>query len=141
METPNQTRATTEDQGKFLLRALLAFMLLFHGVSKLLGGVDSIEGMLAKAGLPAFLAYGVYVGEVVAPFLILVGLYTRLAAAIVAINMIVAVMLVHTSEFFTLSKSGGWALELQGMFFGTAIVLVFLGAGRYSIGGLHGRFN
>lgn len=141
MGTSNQSRATADDQGKFLLRVLLAFMLLFHGVSKLLGGIDSIEGMLARAGLPAFLAYGVYVGEVIAPFLILVGLYTRLAAAIVAINMVVAVMLVHTSEFFTLSKTGGWALELQGMFFGTALVLALLGAGRYSVGGLNGRFN
>ena len=81
------------------------------------------------------------IGEVVAPLLILVGLYTRAAALIVVVNMIVALLLVHTRQFFTLSDTGGWALELQGMYLGTAVVLVLIGAGRYSIGGAGGRWN
>jgi putative oxidoreductase len=85
--------------------------------------------------------YGVYIGEVVAPLLILVGLFTRPAALIVAINMIVAVLLAHTSQFFTLNETGGWALELQGMFFFAAVTVALLGAGRYSIGGANGRLN
>jgi putative oxidoreductase len=83
----------------------------------------------------------VYVGEVVAPLLILIGLYTRGAALVVAINMIVALLLVHTSQFFTMSDTGGWALELQGMYLGAAIVIALLGAGRFSVGGAAGRFN
>lgn len=59
----------------------------------------------------------------------------------VAINMVVALLLVHTGEFFTLSDTGGWALELQGRYLGTALALAFLGAGRYSIGAATGRFN
>ncbi|RLM48632.1 DoxX family protein, partial [Halobellus sp. Atlit-31R] len=105
------------------------------------GGVGFIEGMLQKAGLPAIFAYGVYVGEVLAPLLLLAGLFTRAAAAIVAINMVVALLLVHTSQFFTLSDTGGWALELQGIYLGSAIALIFLGAGCYSLGGLAGRWN
>lgn len=130
-----------DDLGKLILRIVLAVLLLFHGLSKIGGGIGFIEGMLEKAGLPGVFGYLVYVGEVLAPLLILVGVFTRLAAAVVAINMVVALLLVHTGEFFTLSDTGGWALELQGLYLGTAIALVFLGAGRYGMGGAAGRFN
>jgi putative oxidoreductase len=55
--------------------------------------------------------------------------------------MIVAVLLAHTAQFFTLNGTGGWALELQGMYFGAALAVALLGAGRYSLGGANGRFN
>lgn len=131
----------TNDLGRLILRVVLAAMLLFHGVSKLHNGIGFIADMLAKAGLPAVLGYGVYIGEIVAPLLILVGLVTRPAALVIAINMIVAVLLVHTKQFFTLNEQGGWALELQGMYFFAALAIALLGAGRYSIGGANGRYN
>lgn len=139
--TTTQLNTNTNDAGKLVLRIALAAMLLFHGVAKLSGGIGFVADMLAKAGLPAVFGYGVYIGEVVAPLLILVGLFTRPAALIVAINMIVAVLLAHTSQFFTLNETGGWALELQGMFFFAAVTVALLGAGRYSIGGANGRLN
>jgi putative oxidoreductase len=131
----------TDDAGKLLLRALLAILILFHGTSKLVGGVGFITGMLAKAGLPPALGYLVYIGEVVAPLLMLFGVFTRAAALVVAGNMIVALLLVHTSQFFTINETGGWALELQGMYLGAAVAVALLGAGRYSLGGTAGRFN
>jgi putative oxidoreductase len=144
MQTTQTTQATqyqTDDQGKLLLRAVLAILLLFHGVSKLMGGIGFITGMLEKAGLPGALGYLVYIGEVVAPLLILAGLYTRAAALVVVINMVVALLLVHSKQFFTLNEQGGWALELQGMYLAGALAVALLGAGRYSIGGKTGRFN
>jgi len=131
----------TTDTGKLLLRAVLAIMLLFHGLSKMQHGIGFIADILAKHGMPAVLGYGVYIGEVVAPLLILVGLFTRAAALVVAINMVVAVLLVHTAQFFTLNDTGGWALELQGMYFCTALAVALLGAGRFSVGGVNGRYN
>ncbi len=130
-----------DDGGKLLLRIVLAVLILFHGVSKLIGGIGFITGMVAKAGLPGVLGYFVYVGEVIAPLLVLFGVFTRLAALVVAVNMIVALLLVHTRQFFTLSDTGGWALELQGMYLGAAVAIALLGAGRYSAGGARGRFN
>jgi putative oxidoreductase len=59
----------------------------------------------------------------------------------VAVNMIVAVALAHIPQFFTMSKTGGWALELQGFYFFTAVAVALLGAGSYSIGGRSGKFN
>jgi putative oxidoreductase len=130
-----------DDGGKLVLRVLLAVLILFHGVSKLIGGVGFISGMLAKAGLPGGLGYLVYIGEVIAPLLILFGVFTRVAALVVVVNMTVALMLVHTSQFFTLNNQGGWALELQGMYLGAAVAVALLGAGPYSVGGVGGRFN
>lgn len=135
------TIPTCDDAGKLVLRVVLAAMLLFHGISKLHNGIGFVADMLAKAGLPAVIGYGVYIGEIVAPLFILFGLFTRPAALVVAINMIVAVLLAHTSQFFTLNDTGGWALELQGMYFFTALAIALMGAGRYSVGGAAGRFN
>ena len=141
MATNNIALNPTDDSGKLVLRAALAALLLFHGVAKLSGGVGFVSSMLANAGLPGFLAYLVYVGEIVAPLMILFGVATRAAAAVVVINMIVAILLVHTGELFKISATGGWALELQGMFIAAAVAVALLGAGRFSIGGASGRFN
>ncbi|QOL48921.1 DoxX family protein [Massilia litorea] len=135
------TLRSSEDTGKLLLRAVLAILLLFHGFSKLSGGIGPIVGMVEKAGLPSVFAYGVYIGEVVAPLLILAGVFTRPAALVVAFNMVVALLLAHTSQFFTMGATGGWALELQAMYLAGALAVALLGAGRYSLGGINGRFN
>lgn len=132
---------SNDDFGKLVLRATLAIFMLFHGVSKLINGIDPIMGMVAKAGLPSGVAFLVYVGEVIAPLMILFGIWSRLGAVIVAINMIVAVALAHGHQIFTLAKTGGWALELQGFFFFTAVAVALLGAGSYSIGGRSGKWN
>ncbi|CAG1018186.1 thiosulfate dehydrogenase [quinone] large subunit [Burkholderiaceae bacterium] len=135
------TTGASEDLGKLLLRVALGVLILLHGIAKLRGSPDFIIDLVSKAGLPGALGYLVYVGEVLAPILLIVGLFTRAAALIVAINMVVAVALVHMGELASLTKNGGWALELQGMFFFTAIAVALLGAGRYSVGGLAGRWN
>lgn len=118
--------------GKLILRLAVGGLMLFHGVAKLLnpGSLDWIGGMLQGYGLPSFLAYGVLIGEVLAPIMAIVGWQSRLAGLLMAGNMLVAFLLVHTGEVFMLNDNGGWQLELQGMFFLSALALVFLGSGR-----------
>lgn len=123
----------SDDTGKLVLRLALGILILLHGIAKVGGGVSGIGGMLASHGLPSVLAYGVYVGEIVAPVLLIVGLFTRPAAWIIAINMLVAIWLVHSKELGALGKSGGWALELQGMFLFAAVALGFMGGGRFGL--------
>lgn len=106
-----------------LLRVTLAVLLLFHGWAKITGGIPGIEALVVKAGLPAFLAYGVFIGEVIAPLLLLVGLCVVPAALLIAVNMLVALVLVHGPHWLQISKSGGWALELQAFFLITALVV------------------
>ena len=129
------------DLAKLLLRVVLGVLILLHGIAKLKGGPGFVLGTVEKAGLPSVVAYGVYIGEVLAPLLLIAGLWTRIAAAIVAVNMLFAVYLVHVPQLGQLSNTGGWALELQGMFFTAALALVLMGAGRYSVGGASGRWN
>jgi putative oxidoreductase len=123
----------SEDLGKLVLRITLAILILLHGIAKLQHGIDFISGMVTNAGLPAVLAYGVYIGEVLAPILILTGLFTRPAAWLIVINMLVAIWLVHMNELLALTETGGWALELQGMFLFAAVAIALLGPGRYSL--------
>ena len=132
---------TADDAAKLLLRVVLGVLMLLHGVGKLEGGIAAVVGMVAKTGLPGALAYAVYLGEVVAPLLLLVGLFTRPAALVVAINMVVAVLLVHTGQLASLTPNGGYALELQTFYLAVALAIALLGAGRASVGGAQGRWN
>lgn len=122
-----------DSTGKLILRLALGILILLHGIAKLTGGVSFIAGFLTSAGLPAFLAYGVYIGEVIAPLMVISGWYSRIGAAVIALNMLFAIGLVHTAQLLSRSNTGGWELELQGMFLFTAIALALLGPGRYAV--------
>ncbi|HKU87835.1 MAG TPA: DoxX family protein [Casimicrobiaceae bacterium] len=134
-------RGAAADTAKLLLRITLGVLILLHGISKIKGGPGFILDVVEHAGLPEPFGYLVYVGEVLAPVLIIVGIWTRLAALVVAINMVFAVLLVHTGDLLKLNNTGGWALELQALFLVVAIAVALLGAGRYSVGGIAGRWN
>ncbi|CAN7581636.1 DoxX family protein [Variovorax paradoxus] len=135
------TPAARDDAGKLLLRLAIGVLVLLHGIFKISAGVGFVSTMLAKAGLPGGLAYLVYVGEIVAPLFMIAGFWTRAAAGVVVINMLAAFGLVHMADLFSLTKQGGWALELQGLYLFGALAVVLLGAGRFSLGGLRGRWN
>lgn len=112
--------------GFFLLRLAVAGLMLLHGISKLRNGVGPIEGLVVHAGLPAFTAYGVLIGEVVAPLFVLANRFVVPAALVMAVNMMVAVALAHSSQVFTLGKSGGWALELEGLYFFGSLAIALM---------------
>lgn len=109
--------------------------MLFHGVSKIInfGTLEFIKGRLADFGLPTVITYGVYLGEVLAPIMIIVGIYTRFGALIVVINMIFAIVLVHTDDLFSLTQHGGWMLELQAFYLLGGLAILFLGSGRFAV--------
>ena len=121
------------DVGKLVLRLALGILILLHGVAKLTHGVGPIEGMLGGIGLPGYIAYGVFAGEVLGPLLLIAGFYARIGAALITVNMLFALALAHGDELAQLSEQGGWALELQGMFLFTAIALLLMGPGRISV--------
>lgn len=125
--------STQQDLGKLVLRIVLGVLILLHGISKLRHGLGAIEGMVTAHGLPAFVAYGVLVGEVLAPLLLLLGWFSRVGAALVAVNMLFAFGLAHMGQLAQLNEQGGWALELQGMYLAAALALALLGPGRYAV--------
>jgi len=135
----NATGMTTEhnswpeDIATLLLRLAVGGLLLFHGVQKLRYGVDWMAPLLEARGLPAFIAYGSYLGEVAAPLLILAGVLTRLASLAVAGTMVMAVFLALSDQVLALNQFGGWAIELNAFFILAALALALLGPGRLTV--------
>jgi putative oxidoreductase len=128
-----------EDFGKLVLRLTLGVLLLFHGVHKVLDGIPDIKQMVAAHGLPDLLANGVYLGEVVGPILVILGLFARVGGFLIAVNMIVAVLLAGMAHLLSLNAFGGYALELEAFYLFGGLAVMLLGAGRIGIGG--GRWN
>ena len=120
------------DAGKLILRLCVGGLMLFHGVAKIMhpASLDFIGGMLTANGLPVFLAYAVYIGEVLAPLMVIVGYQARIGGLLIATNMLFALFLVHTGDLFSLSEHGGSAVEIQLFYLLSAIAVVFLGSGR-----------
>src|SRR5690606_24563406 len=130
---PRMSSTVLEDLGKLVLRLNLGILLLLHGLSKLDGGVARIGNALAAHGLPSYIAYGAYLGEVLAPVLLILGIYTRLGGLLALINMLFAIGLVHMNHLFSIGQSGGWSLELQGFFLFNSLAVMLLGAGSHSL--------
>ncbi len=117
------TKSDVEDIWETHPAGMIGGLLIFHGISKIIHGVDFIQKSLVAAHLPAFIAYGVYVGEVVAPLFILAGRSTRLGALVVAIDLVVAILLVRLPSLLTIDRGGGWGMELDAFFPPGALVI------------------
>ncbi len=122
-----------ENIGKLLLRVMLGGMLLFHGIHKIIHGIAPVKKMLVMHHLPEMLAYGVYVGEVLAPIFVILGWKSRIWAGVIALNMLAAIYLAQWRDLLHLGAHGGWAVELPLFYLGTAIAVMLLGSGRYAI--------
>ena len=125
----------SEDTAKLILRLAVGLLLLLHGIAKILnpGSIGFIGGLFSNIGLPAFFAYTVYIGEVIAPIMLIVGYKTKLASALIVITFVVIILLAHIGDVFTLGRGGGLAIELQALFLFSALAIFGLGAGKYAI--------
>lgn len=121
------------DLGKLILRLTLGVLLLLYGFHKVKYGLGHIPHTLNAHGLPPSLAYGVYISEVIAPLMLIVGLYTRVAAGIIAFSMSITIIFVHASRLTALNSSGGSVIGLEYMFLAAAICIMLIGAGRFSL--------
>jgi putative oxidoreductase len=136
------TNATSmDDVGKLILRLTTAGLILFHGTAKIVHGVSFIGAALAADHVPSFIAYGVYLGEVVAPLLIIVGLWTRGASLVVVFNMVVAIALEAHRNTFVIRQTGAWGLEAEAFYLLSALVIFLIGPGRLSVGRSRGAWG
>jgi putative oxidoreductase len=121
--------------GKLTLRLTVGVLMLLHGIHKLFhpNSLDFISKQLVSIDLPKALAYGVYLGEVVAPLMIIFGVFARFGGLLVFGNMIFAIALAHRSQLFTLTDTGEYALELQIFFLLSGLAVFFLGSGRFAL--------
>ena len=89
--------------------------------------------MFVNAGLPGFIAYGLYLGEVIAPMMLIVGFRVKLAALLIIVTMLGAIGLAHSSDILAITKHGAWAIELQMFYILTSVTILLQGAGKYSL--------
>jgi putative oxidoreductase len=122
--------------GLLLLRCAVGAIMIYHGAQKLFGafgggGIAGTTQFFTSLGLPfpepaAWLVGAVELGGGV---LLVVGLLTGLAAAVIALDMIAAIALVHARQGF--GGAGGY--EFTMLLTAVAVALAFTGPGRYSL--------
>ena len=125
-----------------VIRLTVGGTLLVHGINKLMGaGVAAFaSGSLAKRGIePALpLAYVVFLLETVGAVMIMLGLFTRVFAAAIAIEFVIIVFVAHWPMGYGWSNPrGGWEYPLLwGLIF---FAISLRGGGPYSLDRLLGR--
>src|SRR5258708_861330 len=131
-----------EDFGKLILRLGVAVLLGFHGFSKLKNGIGWMAGPLHAHHLPMFVGYGVYVAEVIAPVLLILGIFTRPAALVIVFDLLMALFLVVQANAFKLQPQGGaLGAEVQFLYIFSALAIAFLGSGRFALSKGKGRWD
>lgn len=127
-------KCTQDDIGKLILRIATAGLILFHGCHKYSVGIPYVKEVVVSSGLLEIVAYVSYLGELIIPVFLILGLFTRTSALILAGNMVFALVLAHYDMFACLDpETGGLMIELPLLYLVPALALFFFGGGKYSI--------
>lgn len=125
-----------------ILRLGLAIVMFPHGAQKALGwfggpGIPATVGSFtATMHLPVAVAYLIIAVEFIGPILLVLGVFTRIAALGIGIDMAAAAVLVHARNGFFLNFSGhqaGEGVEFHIALVTIALALVIGGAGRFAV--------
>jgi putative oxidoreductase len=122
-----------------LMRFATGAILVPHGVTKILNTpIAKFAPNIAAKGLPfpEALAYLTYFAESVAPVCLAIGLFTRIAAAIVGIEMLVIVFFFQWQFGYFWTNRG---YEFALLWAVLCIAIFFKGGGRYSVDRLIGK--
>ncbi|HEY0307593.1 MAG TPA: DoxX family protein [Acidobacteriaceae bacterium] len=114
--------------GAFILRVALGACMTWHGYSKVVPNhaMDHFAHYVVSLGMPYWLGYVSALVEFVGGILLLIGLLTRAAACLIAINMIVA--------FAKVAIHGGFdAMQLVLLLIAMALAVAFIGGGTYAL--------
>ncbi|MDL0088581.1 DoxX family protein [Campylobacter gastrosuis] len=121
------------DLGLLFIRLGLGVMLIMHGIAKIFNGVGFVKGLLVKQGLSEFIAYFAYLGEVVAPILLILGAFVRVASVFVLGTCGAILFLFYAPNLFDLTQHGGFKAEIVYLYLAMALCLVFSGSGKYAL--------
>lgn len=128
------------DTALLVIRLVLAAVFITHGYQKVFGmGISGVTGMFTKMGvpLPGVTAPLVAVVELLGGIALVLGAFTRVAAFLLACDMLGAIILVHARNGYSAPKGVETVLGNLGM----AVALALVGAGAYSIDALLSRRN
>ena len=118
--------------GLLVVRLVLGVCLFMHGVAKIMNGVGGVKGMLAAKGIPEFVAYGVYLGEIVAPVMIILGIFCRIGALLV-LGLSGIILYVAYPDLTAMNSHGGFTAEILYLYIGISLCLLATGGGRFAI--------
>ncbi|QXV67618.1 DoxX family protein [Mucilaginibacter sp. 21P] len=116
-----------------LIRLSTGGLLLFHGAAKLSHGHSFIREILAEKGMPEWLWLGVPLTEVFSPVLLLLGVFTRMAGAGIALPMLITIFLAHMPGAFNNTDTGGLMVELNLIYMSGALSIAFAGPGKFRV--------
>jgi putative oxidoreductase len=114
--------------GLVVLRLALGLIFFTHGYPKLTRATAPVEAMFVQHGLPAKLVYVAGVLETFGGILVVIGLFTRPAALLLAIEMAVAIVKVHGAHGILALHEYEFPLALGA----AALALATCGAGALS---------
>ena len=117
--------------GPLVLRIVVGIIFAIHGWQKISGGMDGVAGFLGSLSvpLPLFFAYVVTYVEFLGGIALILGIATRVAAQLLAINMVVALFLVHIPNGFFVSKGG---YEFVLVLLAASVALSLTGPGAFA---------
>lgn len=131
----NKLISTNESWGLLVLRLVTGTIFIVHGLPKFgLGGdrgLEELAGWLGSIGIPLPMLNAIMLAssEAIGGAMLIIGFFTRFAAATQVIAMLVAVFMVHYSH--GLAGEGGYEFAL--LLGAGAFVLMMDGAGRLSL--------
>jgi putative oxidoreductase len=120
------------DKGLLILRLTLGVLIFFHGWFKIFHGIDMPMSRMESWGIPGFLMYFAYVSEVLAPILIVLGVFFRLSTLTIFITMTV-VFYIELKTGITFDQFGALNIEKQLFYWFMSAGLFFTGPGNYRI--------
>ncbi len=124
------------DMALVVLRLTLGVVMIAHGLQKVgvvEGGAASLGNQIeifGKMGIPEWLGYLSIAAELLGGLGVLLGLFGRVAAFGIAVNLFVAIAKVHVDKGL-FAQGGGFELPLA--LFTMALALLFTGMGQYSV--------
>ena len=136
-----QPRAQGAGLAPLILRVMAGIIMAAHGWQKLQGGPANFGSQaLANLGvpLPGFMGYVVTFVELIGGILLIVGLISRLAALILAIEMVFTTLLVKTHVGFIAPQGSGAGAELDLILLAVFLTILLVGPGRLSLDELLG---
>ncbi|QKF92680.1 MULTISPECIES: DoxX family protein [unclassified Campylobacter] len=122
------------DLGILVARLGLGICVLTHGFSKIMNGIGGVKAILSKAGLPEFMAYFAYVGEVLAPLMIILGIFSRIGSILLIGTCLTILYSFHgLANLFELTNVGGFKAEIVYLYMTLALSILFTGSGKYAL--------
>lgn len=118
-------KCSHKDLGLLLVRLSLAAVFLTHGIAKL-SDMDGTIAFFGSLGLSAFFAWLVAIVETVGGGLMLLGAWTCVAGAALAVTMVMAIILVK-------AKLGFPAIDIDIAMLASSLAIMVMGSGRYGL--------